>query len=148
MTPNLGQGANLAIEDAAELANFLHAMTNKMGSAKPSRQHLHDILHAYQTKHVKRVSHVCYLSAYLARLHSRQGLIHIIMGRYLPPILKDIPADLISNVVHDAVTLSYLPNPGREATGWSMLRNLKIAGLVLTVAVAFLLTAMVLHHFM
>ncbi|KAG2413080.1 hypothetical protein HFD88_010639 [Aspergillus terreus] len=147
MTPNLGQGANLAIEDAAELANFLHAMTNKMGSAKPSRQHLHDILHAYQTKHVKRVSHVCYLSAYLARLHSRQGLIHIIMGRYLPPILKDIPADLISNVVHDAVTLSYLPSPGREATGWTMLRNLKIAGLVLTVVVAFLLTAMVLHHF-
>ncbi|GKZ40204.1 hypothetical protein AbraIFM66950_003354, partial [Aspergillus brasiliensis] len=113
MTPNLGQGANLAIEDAAELANFLHALVTQTGTAKPTHQEIDELLSAFQKKHLKRASLICKLSSPMNRLQLRQGLFFKILGRYIAPRFKRIPADLLSDAVDGGVIINYIPFPAR-----------------------------------
>ncbi|KAL2842634.1 hypothetical protein BJX68DRAFT_270569 [Aspergillus pseudodeflectus] len=144
MTPNLGQGANLAIEDAAELANTLHALltSHRMRNPgahkhqqKPSAPSLTTALTSFERKHLARATHIVNMSALMSRLHARQGLFYTILGRYIPPLFPSLPAELISAVVHGAPVLEFLPVPPREATGWVLLERVK--GVLLGVVVVF-----------
>ncbi|KAL2813834.1 hypothetical protein BJX63DRAFT_421036 [Aspergillus granulosus] len=101
MTPNLGQGANLASEDAAELANFLYAMLTGRNTGKPSGPVINDLLQTFEYKQVKRATHIIKMSALMSRLHAQQGLFYT----------------LISVVIDGAAVLNYLPVPSREAMG-------------------------------
>ncbi|KAJ0423015.1 hypothetical protein BJY00DRAFT_322161 [Aspergillus carlsbadensis] len=139
MTPNLGQGANLAIEDAAELANTLHAMltsrtpTHRNPSSastdksthprRPSTPQLTSHLQSFEANHLARATHIVRMSALMSRLHARQGLFYTFLGRYIAPLFPSLPAELISAVVHGAPVLGFLPVPPREATGWVLLER-------------------------
>ncbi|KAL4864587.1 hypothetical protein BDV12DRAFT_201015 [Aspergillus spectabilis] len=136
MTPNLGQGANLAIEDAAELANFLHDMTARESSTKPSSQEIEHLLQSFQHKHLSRATYVCRMSAIMCRLHTRDGLFYSLLGRYVAPYFTTLPAEFISAVVDNAVVLNYLPLPQREASGWLLIQRTKVVGLTLTLVAA------------
>ncbi|KAL2844065.1 hypothetical protein BJY01DRAFT_264077 [Aspergillus pseudoustus] len=144
MTPNLGQGANLAIEDAAELANFLHAMLTSRrtttSKSKPSSHEINDLLQSFEKKQIKRATHIVKMSALMSRLHARQGLFNTILARYITPYFPTLPADFISMVVDGAVVLDYLPVPPREATGWQLLNQLRLIALVVVAFLACLLT--------
>jgi FAD dependent monooxygenase len=144
MTPNLGQGANLAIEDAAELANALHAMVTSHRTrnpstqtkvSKPSTSSVTTALTSFERKHLSRAMHIVNMSARLSRLHARQGLFYTILGRYIPPLFPSLPAELISAAVYGAPVLEFLPVPPREATGWVLLDRLR--GIVLVVLGVF-----------
>ncbi|KAL3464879.1 hypothetical protein BJX64DRAFT_275549 [Aspergillus heterothallicus] len=140
MTPNLGQGANLAIEDAAELANFLHAMLTARRTSKPSSHEINDLLQSFESKQVKRAAHIVKMSAVMSRLHARQGLFYTILGRYVPPYFPNLPAELISLVVDGAAVLNYLPVPPREATGWQLMNQLRTLALAVLAFFACLFT--------
>ncbi|KAL5335611.1 hypothetical protein BJX70DRAFT_374615 [Aspergillus crustosus] len=143
MTPNLGQGANLAIEDAAELANFLHdlTLTARDSKTKPSAHEIDRLLQSFQRKHLPRVKHVCRMSALMCRIHTRDRLVYSLLGRYVAPYFNTLPAEFISATVHKAVVLDYLPLllPDREGSGWLLPRQAKMVGVGCTLVVAMLL---------
>ncbi|KAL4878068.1 hypothetical protein BJY04DRAFT_229969 [Aspergillus karnatakaensis] len=139
MTPNLGQGANLAIEDAAELANFLHSLTTQESKSKPTSQEIEQLLQQFQRRHLPRASFVCRMSAIMCRLHVRDGFFNSFLGRYVTPIFPNLPAEFISAVVDKAVVLNYLPIPDRDATGWLFVQKAQVVGLALSAVAAFAL---------
>ncbi|KAG0653121.1 hypothetical protein ETB97_012949 [Aspergillus alliaceus] len=58
MTPNIGQGANIAIEDAAVLANLLHGTLSKNEPGKLSQPALNQVLREFQRIRFNRVNRI------------------------------------------------------------------------------------------
>ncbi|GAD99479.1 FAD binding monooxygenase [Paecilomyces variotii No. 5] len=125
MTPNFGQGANCAIEDAALLASLLQRAVH--GDVHGDRtQHdlsgleeIDSLLRLYQQKRYSRVKSIYRQSRAVARLHSRNGLVNILIGRYYAPYAGDLPANITSKAVADAEVLRYIPVCQRTGPGWS-----------------------------
>ncbi|GAQ05406.1 hypothetical protein ALT_2727 [Aspergillus lentulus] len=93
MTPNLGQGANCAIEDAAALANKLHdALRAKHPGDKLYDDEIEDVLSEFSNIQVKRISRIYNVSWIAARLQSRANLVYRVLLRYFAPYAGDKPA--------------------------------------------------------
>jgi 2-polyprenyl-6-methoxyphenol hydroxylase and related FAD-dependent oxidoreductases len=78
MTPNFGQGANSAIEDAATLASLLEkALYINLNGArtqhKLSSLDIDALLQHYRKLRYTRVKAIYHQSRFLARLHARDG---------------------------------------------------------------------------
>lgn len=118
MTPNFGQGANCAIEDAATLSSLLHDLINARGVQNPSDADIQDLLLKYKETRYSRMKMMCKTSAGVCRTQARDGLYRTLSGRYLIPYSKNLPADLASEVMADAETITFLSCPNRAALGW------------------------------
>ncbi|OJK02390.1 hypothetical protein ASPACDRAFT_50957 [Aspergillus aculeatus ATCC 16872] len=118
MTPNFGQGANCAIEDAATLSSLLHDLINARGVQNPSDADIQDLLSKYTEIRYSRMKMMCKTSAGVCRTQARDGLYRTFSGRYLIPYSRNLPADLASEVMADAETITFLSCPNRAALGW------------------------------
>ena len=118
MTPNFGQGANCAIEDAAALASLLRTLVRGNPSHQPSLVQIRDTLQAYQDKRYPRVRGIYDDSWTVCRIHSRDGLLNKLVGRYYTQWNTSLPANIASKVFVGGETLSFLPVPVRPGRGW------------------------------
>lgn len=118
MTPNFGQGANCAIEDAAALASLLQTLLCGNPTQQPSLVQIRNTLQAYQDKRYPRVRGIYDDSWTVCRIHSRDGLLNKLVGRYYTQWNTSLPANIASKVFVGGETLSFLPVPVRPGRGW------------------------------
>ncbi|PFH59493.1 hypothetical protein XA68_12253 [Ophiocordyceps unilateralis] len=122
VTPNIGQGANMAIEDVAALAN---ALWEQERPRKPA-----SIGAAVGAVRLHRTRAVCRQSEFLTRMQAHQGLLKQLLVRYLLPALHDIPAGSSAVVLGGAQRLAFAPLPERaskQASSWALARTLVAA---------------------
>lgn len=118
MTPNIGQGANTAIEDAAMLTSLLESWPKLRTDQSPCAKSINRLLETFQEKRYKRIRKIHERSRFATRMHTRDGVVKILLGRYIIPYLKDRLADMTSEVIADGDIISFLPYPGRSGSGW------------------------------
>jgi FAD dependent monooxygenase len=118
MTPNIGQGANTAIEDSATLASLLHDALRHHGLRTLSRPELDNVLHKFQSLRYGRVKRIYRDSRFLVRFQARDGFLRTIFGRYYVPHAGDLPADMASKAIADGPMIKYISLPERSGPGW------------------------------
>lgn len=119
MTPNMGQGANSAIESVAALVNHLNHMINVRRIIAPSDDQIAECLESFTQSRLKRARKTVDSAAFLTRLQARDGLIYQFIGRYIVPFAGDFPADYASGVIREAPKLDFLPCPRRSGVYWA-----------------------------
>lgn len=119
MTPNFGQGANCAIEDAAVLASLLYDLVNVHGGRRQSDQEVNRVLEKYYSQRYSRIKRVCKMSWFVARVHALDGFFNGLFSRYYTPYAGDVPADLASKIIADGATLNFLPLRLPMEDGWT-----------------------------
>lgn len=118
MTPNIGQGANSGIEDAALLTSLLNAQFGLKNDQAPCAQSINQMLQTFQEKRYERIRKIYQRSRFGVRMHTRNDMVKIFTGRYIIPYLRDRLAEMASQVIADGETISFLPRPGRSEWGW------------------------------
>lgn len=120
MTPNIGQGANTAMEDAAILASLLNRMLNSSSNPSPPKSRdIRGILEEFQALRYKRVKDVCSRSWFGARLHTRDDFLKAFIGRYIFPYVSgNLVTARTSVAIAGGQLIDYLPPPKRSGIGW------------------------------
>ena len=118
MTPNIGQGANSAIESAAVLANKLYELRRTHTVGKPSDDQMKSTLKEFNNSRLQRVKSTVKEAGFLTRLQARDGVLNCFIGRYIVPYAGDFPASHASKVVRAAPKLDFLPSPSRASEYW------------------------------
>jgi FAD dependent monooxygenase len=118
MTPNTGQGANCAIEDAATLATLLNNLVDVANAKLPSDAEIEALLQRYRKIRYSRVKSIYKTSRFLVRLQARDGFLKVVFGRYFVPYAGDLPAELGSKAIADGEVVGFLPLPSRSGPGW------------------------------
>ncbi|GKZ25789.1 hypothetical protein AbraIFM66951_010010 [Aspergillus brasiliensis] len=142
MTPNFGQGANSAIEDAAALSSLLHDLVNARGVCKPTDTQIQHLLQQYRQTRYTRMVGMCGTAASVSRIQARDGFLNTVFGRYWAPYAGNLPADLASKMMADAEVITFLPVPGRSGPGWEMYRRKERGGQVQWVIIIVSLLAL------
>ncbi|KAG6029618.1 hypothetical protein E4U41_000303 [Claviceps citrina] len=131
MAPNIGQGANMAIEDAAQLANLVcKALSSSPAAKAVSATTVESMLREFAALQRARTESMCGQSEFLVRMHANQGFGRRLLGRYLIPLLKDAPAGLAGFSIQGAVRIESMDVPSRslgkawEGSWGSRLRSL------------------------
>ncbi|KAK8925528.1 FAD-dependent monooxygenase ltmM [Metarhizium anisopliae] len=114
MCPNIGQGANMAIEDAARLANLIH---KRLPLGKLSASEVDSMLREFTAAQKPRTNSICAQSEFLVRMHANQGIGRRLLGRYVIPFLNDAPAGLSGLSINNAVKLEFIDAPTRSLGG-------------------------------
>ncbi|RDA85088.1 hypothetical protein CP532_3105 [Ophiocordyceps camponoti-leonardi (nom. inval.)] len=132
VTPNIGQGANMAIEDVAALANALWTQKKKKKkqNGEDNSSVPFEIGPIVQAIRLNRTRGVCRQSEFLTRMQAHDGLLKSLMVRYLLPALHDIPAGSSAVVLGGAQRLAFAPLPARassQASAWTFARTLMAA---------------------
>lgn len=109
MTPNIGQGANMAIEDAAVLSTLLQQLQNDQTGTLPSADELQPLLQQFQHIRCKRVRSIYSMSRLLVRLQARDGILNTLFGRYYVPYAGDLPAEIASQAIANGEICQFLP---------------------------------------
>ncbi|KAK7706984.1 hypothetical protein SLS64_007192 [Diaporthe eres] len=124
MAPSIGQGANMAIEDAAVLANALWRVgldETKLETEELDRR-LADALQYYSTsERISRTKTMCARSEFLVRLQAHDGWLKAILARYVIPLLGDVPASLSAQAIRAGPLLEFVDVPSRsrqQTRGW------------------------------
>ncbi|KAF7585902.1 hypothetical protein BBP40_009884 [Aspergillus hancockii] len=124
MTPNIGQGANLAIEEAALLASLLHADLQKTGQGKIPRRELGQLLQGFQLAHFGRAEGIYHASRFLSRFTAQDSVWKIICARYILPLAGKLGAGVfVFKSIADAPMIDFLPSPRRCRPGWIQYRS-------------------------
>lgn len=121
MTPNLGQGANCAIESAAELANSLARIKDE-SKASPSFTSVTSALKSYHKKRHVRANQIVHAANKFTRVEALATGGDVLASLYIMPRLGDILADRGAKVQIGAAKLDALPMPKRALEGtmpWS-----------------------------
>ena len=121
MTPNVGQGANMAIEDAATLANMLKRRLDTAGhglSSIPTKSEIHHLLRQYQAIRYDRVNAIYQSSRFLVRFQALDGPLKTMFVRYYAPYAGDLPADMASKTIAGGSVCEFHPFPVRCGPGW------------------------------
>lgn len=121
MTPNMGQGANSAIENCAMLANYLAKLT-KSTSRKP--EDIRRCLQDWQTTVQPRIGDIWHSACDLTRIEAKATLKHKILILMLP-YLQSMLLNKSSAVMIHATKLDCLPIPARSLQGTVPFKNLK-----------------------
>lgn len=114
MTPDTGQGANCAIEDAAALANII-GMT--IAARNPTWK-MQLLLKQFNQTRLLRVKEIYQVARLVARLHTRETFALRVLGRYCLPFTGNLAVNKVSRIIAGAVQLSFLPPSQRAATSW------------------------------
>lgn len=144
MTPNIGQGANSGIEDAALLTSLINALFGLKNDQAPSTRSIGQMLQTYQEMRYERIQKIYQRSKFGVRMHTRNDMVKIVAGRYIIPYFQDRLAEMASQVIANGETIDFLPWPERSGSGWmnddSATKNARpnIGGLgyILTILVA------------
>lgn len=152
MTPNMGQGANTAIETAACLSNALRALILAKHPEKPSEREIQDLLSRFNRTRLERLGTIHRDSWVLTRLESADGFAFRLLGRYVVQFLGDFFARGVARTVTTDVCLDYIPLTIRSGRDWppiavtevSVPRMLGMVVIVVT-AVAAILAAWLLR---
>ncbi|KAL4755992.1 FAD-dependent oxidoreductase [Aspergillus foveolatus] len=124
MTPNIGQGANMAIEDAARLASLLNHLVNSRTGQQPTATDVGAMLQDYRNSRYSRVQSIYNSSRFLVRFQARDGLFNTLFGRYYAPYAGDLPADMASKTIANGEVCAFLPL--RSSTeAWEIYRSRK-----------------------
>lgn len=118
MTPNIGQGANMAIEDAAALANIILKMKKGLVTEIPTPGQIESMFCQYHDLRHARVDSIYQTSRFLVRLQSRDGLLNKILSRYYAPYAGDLSANIASKTIANGGLCDFLPTPKRSGSGW------------------------------
>ncbi|RAL12393.1 putative FAD binding monooxygenase [Aspergillus homomorphus CBS 101889] len=114
MTPNLGQGANSAIEDAAVLANEIRdALVGAQNPTSLSDRAVDALLSRFSTKRLARMTKVYRASKAVVRVQTRQVWLYNLILRHLVPYSGSLPAKQVTKIFEDAAALTFVPLPRR-----------------------------------
>ncbi|KAJ6155245.1 hypothetical protein N7470_005811 [Penicillium chermesinum] len=119
MTPNIGQGANTAIEDAAVLASLIHGLSQGDISHSKSTKAIESMLQEYQSLRYGRAMSTYQRSRFGARFHTRDDWVKRSAGRYIFPYIGPLIERATSKVLATGDTVDFLPLPGRTGSGWT-----------------------------
>lgn len=117
MTPNLGQGANTAIENAAALTNRICAMLDSQASSHLSAPDIHLMLSSWATSRKYRTNAICDSSNALTRIEAFATWRHKVVALRVLPYMGDIIAFLATRIVVGSERLEFLPEPKRALAG-------------------------------
>ena len=124
MTPTLGQGANMAIENAASLSNYIAAVTKQ--TPMLSMEEVNLCLGTWAASRKPRTMAICLAPNALTRLESFATLPYRLIGIYILPHLGRWFADLASLIIIGAECLDFLPIPKRSLTSIISFENAPI----------------------
>ncbi|KAG2411786.1 hypothetical protein HFD88_009342 [Aspergillus terreus] len=119
MTPNIGQGANTAIEAAAGLANVIYAITQN--HHQPSDDTIHRALATFSERHRKRLDAIHLESRWITRLEACQGWVVTAFTRYVAPHCGDLFALGVVRNSYSGEVLQFLPLTERSGKHWPKL---------------------------
>lgn len=111
MAPHLGQGANLAIEDAAALCNILrvHVLHDITPLGPKPKEALERRLAEFTDTRLCRVQKIQRFSRLTTRLQASEGVFCTLFARYVMSRLGQIPTWLMVKMINDAPVLDFLP---------------------------------------
>lgn len=118
-TPNLGVGANNAIESAAVLANGIKRLRDSCAPAgrRPTQQEVEGVLAQYQKTRQKRAAAAVDASGVVARTSNMHGLTGRLFVRFLLPRLTEFIPEVTGSAMIGAAKLDFLPLPTVSLTG-------------------------------
>ncbi|ODA80717.1 hypothetical protein RJ55_03676 [Drechmeria coniospora] len=111
LTPNLGQGANLAIEDAAALANAL--CKANLGEAMLEAASMERLTRSVNERRLPAAQKTCSVSEFITRMQAGETMLQRVFGRYVLPALHDIPAGSSASLISGSERLDFIPLPAR-----------------------------------
>ncbi|KAM3064986.1 hypothetical protein ACMFMF_011457 [Clarireedia jacksonii] len=118
MSPNMGQGANTAIEAVAALTNSLRTLINANYPDKPSERELNNMLETFNQKQVKRLDTVHGDSQFVTRLEALDGTIKWIFARYVMAYCGDLLVGNLARIVEGGGVLDFIPLTVRSGKDW------------------------------
>lgn len=117
MTPNIGQGANTAIEDAAVLASLINRLVNVDGVCQPSVACMDKLLQEYKSIRYERVRSTCERAKFGARFHTRDSWLKGLVGRYVYPHVSSLIETRACKILAGGNVIDFLPMPDRSVGG-------------------------------
>lgn len=121
MTPNMGQGANSAIENCAMLANYLAKLTKSPSS---NTEDIRRCLQGWQTTVQPRIGGIWHSAGNFTRLEAKATLKDKVTI-YLLPYLRNMILNKSSTLVINSAKLDCLPPPARSFQGTLPYKNLR-----------------------
>lgn len=118
MSPNMGQGANTAIEAVAALTNGLRTLINANNPDKPSERELNKMLQNFNQKQVKRLDTVHGDSRFVTRLEALDGVFKWIFARYVMAYCGDLLVGNLARIVEGGGVLDFIPLTVRSGKDW------------------------------
>lgn len=115
MTPNLAQGANCSIEDAASLANALSELLSAgQPKNRPSDRQVDDLLCHFNEMQIARTSKIYKASQTVVKLQTRENMFWKLLLRYYVPYAGSYPTERALRILENAVVLRFIPIPQRS----------------------------------
>lgn len=114
MTPNLGSGASIAIENAASLSNYIGDMLDSSEAIGPFLADINKCLSSWASSRKNRTKGICLSSSILTRLEALATWKHKIIALYIFPRLGDLLSDIATYAIVGAASLDFLPLPERS----------------------------------
>ncbi|KFG86078.1 putative FAD-dependent monooxygenase [Metarhizium anisopliae] len=118
MSPNMGQGANTAIEAVAALTNQLRTLVKANHPDKPSERELNNVLERFNQKQVRRLDTVHGDARYVTRLEALDGPFHWIFARYIMGHCGDLLVGNLARIVSGGGVLDFIPLTARSGKDW------------------------------
>ncbi|KID61520.1 FAD-dependent monooxygenase aurC [Metarhizium brunneum] len=118
MTPNMGQGANTAIETVAALTNELRTLVKANHPDKPSEYELNNMLQRFNRKQFRRLTAVHGDARYVTRLEALDGAMHWIFSRYIMGHCGDVLLGNTARIVSGGKVLDFIPLTARSGKDW------------------------------
>lgn len=119
MTPNIGQGANTAVEDAATLASLINKLVESGHSSDATNSEINNLFGVFQSSRYARVKRIYQQSCSGARLQTRDDVLKILIGRYIFPYITDYISHAMCKDIAGGHFIDFLPLPKRSKAGWT-----------------------------
>ncbi|KAJ5143331.1 uncharacterized protein N7515_002118 [Penicillium bovifimosum] len=113
MTPNIGQGANTAIEDAAVLASLINRVVCSTGSLQPTKIRIEAMLREYKGLRYERAKSTYERSRFGARFHTRDNWLKALVGRYVFQHVGGFIEKRTIKTLAGGDRIEFLPQPKR-----------------------------------
>jgi hypothetical protein len=121
MTPNMGQGANSAMENSAMLANYLAKLTK---TPSCSTEDIRRCLQDWQTTVQPRIGGIWHSACDLTRIEAKATLKDKVLI-YLFPYLRNMLLNKTSALIINSAKLDCLPPPARSLQGTIPYKDLR-----------------------
>lgn len=121
MVPNLGQGGNMAIQDATTLASCLADL--KSISPRPTTAEIHQCLDTWQKIRFDTVQRAWNASHWLIRLETFSSTKDFILGRFIVPLLDNYIANQLCTILQGEDTHQEQPPENYQSSLLGFLKH-------------------------